>query len=156
FDASDRRPQIAVADQFHNRILVFKLNGDGTFADGGTAYDVGSQPWAITAGDFNGDGNLDLATSNLGSGDVSILLGDGHGSFAPAATVAIGQSPGQLAVGNFDGDVSVSGHAIDDIAVKSSGDHQVSVLFGDASGNFSLRPIQRLATDFNPVQGVFI
>ena len=62
-------------------------NGDGTFQPQVT-YAVGSDPDAIVAGDFNGDGRLDLAVVNDGSNDVSVLLGNGDGTFA---------DPGQFA-----------------------------------------------------------
>ena len=38
---------------------------------------VGAQPQSVVAGDFNGDGLLDLATANAGDVSVSILLADG-------------------------------------------------------------------------------
>lgn len=44
-------------------------------------YAVGSKPWQITKGDFNLDGNLDLGVINELSGNFSILLGTGEGSF---------------------------------------------------------------------------
>src|SRR2546427_8129441 len=45
---------------------------------------VGRMPHAVAAGDFNGDGALDFATANFGSNTVSVLLGNGDGTFKPA------------------------------------------------------------------------
>ena len=55
-------------------------NGDGTFEPQVT-YAVGSGPDAIVAGDFTGDGRLDLAVVNSGDNTVSVLLGNGDGTF---------------------------------------------------------------------------
>ena len=66
---------------------------------------VGDFSFSVVAGDFNGDLNLDLAVTNGGDDNVSILLGNGDGTFDPAtpATVDVGDNPIALAVGEFDG-----------------------------------------------------
>ena len=53
----------------------------------------GFHPVALVAGDFNGDGRTDLAVANAGSNDVSILLGNGDGTFQNQVTYAVGSSP---------------------------------------------------------------
>jgi hypothetical protein len=55
---------------------------------------VGTQPWSVAVGDFNGDGKQDLATANPNSNNLSVLLGDGSGSFAAAVNFTVGSSPG--------------------------------------------------------------
>ena len=70
-------------------------NGDGTFQPQVT-YAVGSVPDAIVAGDFTGDGRTDLAVANgnvFGKGTVSVLLGNGDGTFQPQVTYAVGVFP---------------------------------------------------------------
>ena len=54
---------------------------------------MGSDPDAIVAGDFNGDGHLDLAVANAGDDTVSVLLGNGDGTFQPQVTYAVGTDP---------------------------------------------------------------
>jgi len=49
-------------------------------------FPVDAGAWAITAADFNGDGKLDLATANQTSSDVSVLMGNGDGTFGPQTT----------------------------------------------------------------------
>jgi hypothetical protein len=44
-------------------------------------YGVGVGPYSVTTGDLDGDGDLDLAVANLGSDTVSVLLGNGDGTF---------------------------------------------------------------------------
>ncbi len=94
------------------------------------SYPAGSNPQALAAGDFNNDSFLDLAVANLSSSDVSILLGNGDGTFQPALVPApaTGSGPLSLAVGDFDADGML------DIATASSAD--VSVLQGNGDGTF--------------------
>jgi hypothetical protein len=106
---------------------------------------TGSKPVSVAAGDFNGDGKLDLAVVNscgdvvgcgspaLVPGTVSILLGDGTGNFTLASSPATGGlSPTWVAVGDFNGDGKL------DLAVSNSGSATVSILLGDGKGDFSL------------------
>jgi len=47
-------------------------------------------PWSIAAGDFNRDGKLDLAVSNYGDNSLSVLLGNGDGTFQAPLTSPVG------------------------------------------------------------------
>ena len=67
-------------------------------------YATGSGPDAVAVGDFNGDGNPDLAVANYGSSNAGVLLGTSAGTFGTAVTYAIGSGPDGLAVGDFNGD----------------------------------------------------
>ena len=66
---------------------------------------VGSLPGSVAVGDFNGDNVLDIVAANFGSNTVSILLGNGNGTFGPATTfpVVLGIQPISVAVGDFNG-----------------------------------------------------
>jgi hypothetical protein len=78
-------------------------NGDGTFVQGADNPAKGNQPLSMVAGDFNGDGNVDLAVTNQGGNDLTILLGKGDVTFAaPSSPVIAG--PDSLVVGDFNGD----------------------------------------------------
>ena len=68
-------------------------DGDGTFQALGRRFAVGSYPASMVAGDFNGDGRLDLATANSDSNDISVLLGNGDGTFQPQLRFAVGAYP---------------------------------------------------------------
>ena len=82
------------------------------------------------AGDFNGDGRTDLAVVNNGSNSVSVLLGNGDGTFQGQVTYAVGNGPDAIVAGEFSGDGRT------DLAVASSADSTVSVLLGNGDGTF--------------------
>ncbi len=78
--------------------------GDGTFQAAVTLNNVGV-PSAVVSGDLNGDGNMDLIASNYGDSSVSILLGNGNGTFkTPSTYMSSGFSYYNLALGDVNGD----------------------------------------------------
>ena len=58
----------------------------------------------MVAQDLNHDGNVDLAVANAGEASISILLGQGDGTFKPEPPVATQSGPSALVVADFDGD----------------------------------------------------
>jgi hypothetical protein len=81
-------------------------------------------------GDFNGDGKLDLAVANFDENTVTILLGNGDGTFAPAASPPATAGPA-LVVGDFNGDGKL------DLAVTGRGNSTVTILLGNGDGTFA-------------------
>ena len=74
---------------------------------------------------------LDLAVANFGSDDVSILLGNGNGTFVtPAVNFGAGDGPWSVAVGDFNNDT------IQDLAVANALSDNVSILLGNGNGTF--------------------
>ena len=99
------------------------------------AYDAGADPVSVAVADFNGDGKPDLAVANQGNypypnSSVSILLGQGGGTFLPAVSYAAGNNPQSVAVGDFNGDGK------QDLAVANYYSANVSVLLGKGDGTF--------------------
>src|SRR5205807_4315401 len=100
-------PNLAVATTVATTVSVLLGNGDGTFQAART-FEAGSGPYALAVGDFNRDGKLDLAVADLGpstqrAGTVSVLLGNGDGTFLVARTFAVGNTIWSVAVGDFNG-----------------------------------------------------
>jgi hypothetical protein len=91
---------------------------------------TGTNSSSVAIGDLNGDGHLDLAVANAGSNTVSVLLGNGTGSFSAATPYATGTHPLSVAIGDLNGD----GRA--DLAVANHDSDTVSVLLGNAGGGF--------------------
>jgi hypothetical protein len=80
---------------------------------------------------LNGDGKLDLAVANFGASRVSVLLGNGDGSFGAATSFTVGPNPRGVVIADLSGD----GRA--DLAVANDSSGTVSVLLGDGLGSFS-------------------
>ena len=93
-------------------------------------FDAGSGPQSVAVGDFNGDGKPDLAVVNSYSNNVSILLGNGDGTFQIHVDYPTGAQPGSVAIGDFNGDGKL------DLAVVNSYSNNVSVLLGNGNGTF--------------------
>jgi hypothetical protein len=89
-----------------------------------------SGPSALTAADFNNDGKLDLAVTNSGANTVSILLGNGNGTFGTRVDYATGLAPAAVAAGDFNHD------GIMDLVVANQANNTVSILLGSGGGGF--------------------
>jgi len=103
----DGKLDLAVCDNAKNTVTILLGDGTGNFTTAsGSPIAVGNQPWAILAGDFNNDGKLDLATANNGDGTVTLLLGNGDGTFSQASgsPYSVGGNPDAITAADFNGD----------------------------------------------------
>ncbi len=69
----------------------------------GLKYAAGVGPTSVAIGDLDGVNGPDLAVANRDSDDVSVLLNQGDGIFAPAVAYAAGNFPASVAIGDLDG-----------------------------------------------------
>ncbi len=84
----------------------------------------------MAVADLNGDGRPDLVTTNSDGNSVSVLLGNGDGTFSVQQTFPVGRSPRDVVVADLTGD------GIPDLVVANYNDDTVSVLLGKGDGTF--------------------
>jgi hypothetical protein len=105
------------------------------------SFPVGTNPNSVATADFNNDGKLDLATSSYddatGDGSVSVLLGNGDGSFQPALTSATGPYPWSLTAGDFNADGKIDLATANQDVFTDAADNDVSILLGKGDGTFA-------------------
>ncbi|MEU9701604.1 FG-GAP-like repeat-containing protein [Streptomyces sp. NPDC047981] len=130
----DGTPDLATSNANTNNVSVVLGDGDGTF---GTATQFGlsggAGPQGISAADLDGDGHLDLVTSNSSTGTLSVLLGDGTGGFGTASSVSAGVAlPSKLELADLDQDGTP-----DAVVVAPGSPGRVALLLGDGAGGFA-------------------
>jgi hypothetical protein len=87
------------------RVFMNQADGTGSFQPFATpTYSVGNRASPSEPADFNGDGHADITTANIDDNTISVLLGNGDGSFAPQQTITVGTTPRGIAVLDVDGD----------------------------------------------------
>ena len=119
------------------------------------SYAVGSHPDDGALGDFNGDGKPDLAVANNSTSNISVLLGNGDGTFGVKTDYDVGQPAYGVVITDLNSDGNL------DIVAETafSLTEGVSVLLGNGNGSFQTRvdylfsglaqPKSILASDFN-------
>jgi hypothetical protein len=132
-----RWPDITIVneDTADLRVFLNKADGRGEFHDMIVpTFAVGDRASPSEVSDFNRDGLIDACLANISEASVSILLGNGDGSFAPQQKLIVGAAPRGIAVADVDGDGDT------DIISTCFGSNNLRLLINDGTGVFSLAP----------------
>jgi hypothetical protein len=147
----DGKPDIVVANECassncaNGAVSVLLGNGDGTFQSAVSYASGGSYTYSVAVGDVNGDGKPDVIVTNecansscqTNGGSVSVLLGNGDGTFQSAVTYASGVESLSVAVADVNSDGKLDLIVANYCASSSScSDGSVSVLLGNGDGTF--------------------
>ncbi len=131
----DGRLDVVTANANGNNVSIRLGDGAGSFGNQSVAA-AGSSPWSVAAADWNKDGKMDLAVVNngivTGTYVVSILQGDGAGSFAQAVNIDVGNQT--VPRGAVVADLNKDGNP--DLVVAGYGNNTIPVLIGKGDGTF--------------------
>ena len=128
---------------FGQEVTILLGDGSGRFSQApNSPIRVGLVPYGMAIADLNGDGKLDLAVPNQFSSTISLLFGNGDGTFVQTAgpPVPPGSAPSWIAAEDYDGDRDI------DLAITLKGNQTVAIFLGDGAGGFgpgSLNPVGR-------------
>jgi hypothetical protein len=131
----DGKLDLAITSGLNNTVEILRGNGDGTFQANPLIISVGTQQnflpsiQSVAVGDFLHNGLLDLAVANPGSNTVSVLLGNGDGTFQPRVDYTVGAAPVSVAASDL-------GNGQVDLVVANHDSSNVSVLVGNGDGTF--------------------
>ena len=137
-----------------NTYSVFTGNGDGTFTQvKGSPFALPNVvanseqgPVAVTVTDFNGDGIQDLAIVNQTSDTVTVLKGNGDGTFTefPKSPITVGTTPVAIASGTLSASTGPA------LAVVNQSDNTMSILLGNGDGTFTFSAQSPVALSTTP------
>jgi hypothetical protein len=148
----DGIPDIAALNLGGDGVQIFTGNGDGTFNPGGSYSTGGSNangtkngPFnQIVTGDFNKDGHIDIAVANYSSSNVSVLLNNGTGGFATAASYAVAGNAQTIATADVNND-----GFLDLVVTDYASPGFVNVLLNQKNGTFLAAPQSPITFAFN-------
>lgn len=136
---NDGKKDIVVAEQGSSSVGIFLGNGDGTFqARVSYSTGAGSGVKAIELADLNGDQKLDIVSRSILTPEVSVMLGNGNGTFLATTNYDMGTAqPGNRGTDLALGDINLDGYI--DILTADYTEATTSIRLGAGNGSFSSR-----------------
>jgi len=140
----DGRNDLAAVN-YENTVSVMLGAPNAAFASPVT-YASGTSPFALIAADLRGNRQIDLVTVNMPNGidqpgTVSVLLGNGDGTFQAHADYSVGDFPVGIVAGDFNDDGKT------DLAIANKFDNTISVLYGNGDGTFQTQALVDIGTE---------
>jgi VCBS repeat protein/IPT/TIG domain-containing protein len=134
----DGKKDVAVSNMGSNAVAIFLGTGGGALANA-VYYTVGKQPVQVRVVDLNKDGKTDLLVVNESDtapleGGISVMLGNGDGTFSVLPKMVLGFMEDSVAVADFNGDHQV------DLALTNFNNDQIAILIGNGDGTFHAAP----------------
>ena len=143
---------VAVSSSFGSpgRLVILHGAGDGSFPER-VEHDLAGDPWWVTVGDLNMDGDLDLVVADYSVASVSILLGNALGGFSPRTQIPVCWGPQSVAIGDMNND------GANDLVVGCMDSDTVALYLQIEDGEFELarwwktgsRPVSVQVADLN-------
>lgn len=151
---ADTKIDLVVTNIFDNTVSVLLntrsgVGGNASFQAPAT-FAVGAQPYDVAIADVDGDGKPDLVTANYGGNSLSILRGNGLGSFGTQQIAPVGERPVVVSVADVNGDRRL------DLVATNRRDGTLSILL-NSGGNFTVsqtlnagtQPVSTAVTNVN-------
>ncbi len=149
----DGNADLVVADGAGNNVTILLGNGNGTFQPG-VQYATGAKTVsAVVSANIDGDANQNIIAANadLLPGQLTILLGNGDGTFRSGLNYSANVNPQAIATADFNCDGKP------DLAVANAGSNNVTLMLGNGDGTFQTgasfatdnHPIAMVTADFN-------
>ncbi len=157
----DGKPDIAVVNG--NNVAVLLGNGDGTFQPAVSYSSGGEYADSVAIADVNGDGKPDIVVAecdisgNCGNGTVSVLLGNGDGTFQPAVSYSSGgENAESVAIADVNGDGKPDIVVANPCATSDCTSGSVGVLLGNGDGTFQAASITVTPELISPYVGALV
>ncbi len=141
FDHDGQMDFVAILGNLTYKLAFYHNNGDRTFTENVSSFNLGSVSGRLEAADFDRDGNLDVMVAGKSPNRVDIYRNNGSGVFSLLSSSTTTAEPKELSVGDFDGDGAL------DFAFTGSSSYAVYVYRNNGSNSFSLLTSKSLSSN---------